>query len=48
MSELNLDQPKSEEVADPQWKELYWIGGIVAVVTIILILLAIATYPICP
>jgi len=48
MSELNLDQPNNNKVADPQWKELYRIGGIVAVTTIILILLVIVTYPIWP
>jgi hypothetical protein len=40
--------PNNNKVADPQWKELYRIGGIVAVVTVILILLVIATYPIWP
>jgi len=48
MSELDLDQPNNNKVADPQWKELYRIGGIAAVVTVILILLAIITYPIWP
>jgi len=48
MSELNLDQPNNNKVADPQWKELYRIGGIVAVTTIILILLVIVTYPVWP
>ena len=48
MSELNLDHPNNNKVADPQWKELYRIGGIAAVVTVILILLAIVTYLIWP
>ncbi|MBN1995341.1 MAG: DUF4386 family protein [Anaerolineae bacterium] len=47
MSQLNLDQP-NHKVADPQWKELYRIGGIVAVATVILILLVIVTFPIWP
>ena len=48
MSQARLNQAAEDEPAEPQWKDLYRIGGIAAVAIELLILLAIVAVVLWP